>query len=244
MQSDKILSIMRKRGEKGISSEEIAKELGYTHVTSSSKIISQLRAAGHRVLFNKDSKSYTLVEKKESKKEVPAVEVSNTQGSASSSINPDEAKFFKISSKKDKILQYLIRCGKKGADCEELGKISDVSVKNVCFHIHALRRKDMHKITFKNGRYYIKGFDKNPLYNKGTKDLPVASSKAPGIGSIPDLEKVIGDKRLIRDISKIRPEDLPTYMDYLKKILYYTKCALAMFDTYELLDTLTIGDDQ
>lgn len=244
MQADKILEFMRKRGANGVSSEEIAKKLGYVHANSSSKIISQLRAAGHQILFNKDTRRYTLVEEKESE-EVPAMEVPTNPESTPSSVDPSEAKFFKILNKKDKILQYLIRCGKNGADCEELGKVSGVSPKNVCFHIFALRRKDMHKITFKNGRYYIKGAANNPLYNKGTNDLPISGSKGSDeFKTISDLESILGDKRLVRDIGKIRQEDLRTYMDYLKKILYYTQCALAMFDTYKLLDTLTRGDDQ
>jgi hypothetical protein len=118
----------------------------------------------------------------------------------------------------------------------ELSKCSGVSIKNICFHIHDLRNNGV-KIKLNEGRYCIQAGSKHPLYNKGTKELPLINETA-------DIELILGDKRLLKGINKIQPADLPTYMDLLKKIIYYTRCALAMHETTSMLESLTIGGDR
>ena len=249
MRTDETLKYLRKRGADGVSTEELGEKFGFKHSGSASKIINQLRANGHTIEHDRERGVYVLT------KEAPdtensdavdaeleeivdgAVDASNdTEEDPGKNDASDDAIFYKASSKKDKILQYLIKAGKRGGNPAEISKYSGVGSKNVCFHIHALR-KEGHKITTKEGRYFVRANHRNPQYNSGTQDLPVSEIPV-------TLLELLGDKRLVTDIHKLRREELPTYVDFLKKIIFYTKCALAMYETREMLETLTIGEGQ
>lgn len=233
---EEVLKLLKKRGSKGVSVADIAEKFGFARSGSSSKIISQLRQDGHNIDFDTEASVYIIRSEKETSPTDDGVinsVLSNNKASKEDAPHDDDL-FHRVANKKDKILEYLIRAGKDGGDPSELSKYSGVGSKNVCFHIHALR-KDGHNILTKEGRYIIRKNSRNPHYNIGTQDLP--GSEIPV-----DLIELLGDKRLVNDIHKLRREELPVYIDFLKKIIFYTKCALAMFETREMLETLSIGD--
>lgn len=239
---EEVLKLLKKRGQKGVSAVEIAEQFGFVHSGSSSKIIGQLRQAGHDIIHDNEASVYILRAETTSK-DTDFIEKGHNPETEhfkeyvqEEDVPDDDNLFHKLASKKDKILEYLIRAGKAGGDPSELSKYSGVGSKNVCFHIHALR-KEGHKILTKEGRYFIRKNSRNPNYNIGTQDLPL--SEIP-VG----LMDLLGDKRLVNDIHKLRREELPVYIDFLRKIIFYTKCALAMYETREMLETLSIGDGQ
>jgi biotin operon repressor len=242
MRTDDILKLLRRRGEKGVSSQDIADKCGFSRIGSSSKVISQLRAIGHNIEYDKERSLYVLNKKSDPAEEVIPEDAGEFQLTPDddlpitedTTVDPTDAIFFKISGKKDKIREFLLRAGAKGASPRELSKCSGVMLKNICYHIHSLR-KSGEKITLKEGKYIIRANRRNPLYDKGTGDLPDSDIPV-------EVVELLGDKRLINSISKVHPEDLPVYMEHLRKVIYYTKCALAIIETNELLETLTIGD--
>ena len=241
MRNDEILEILRKSGENGISAQDLAKKFKFARVNSICKPINQLRLRGHNIANDRNLGVYILYENDNNSHESqlkvdPITEPINGTADITESDAPSDAKFLKMAGKREKVLEYLIRSGENGAKPIELSKYSGVSVKNICFHIHDLRKSGNH-IKLIEGRYCIQAGKKYPRYNKGTKDLPLTNDTA-------DIELILGDKRLLKGIKKIQPADLPTYMDLLKKIIYYTNCALAMHNTIDMLESLTIGDDQ
>lgn len=243
---EEVLKLLKKRGSKGVSAAEIAEKFGFVRIGSSSKIIKQLRQIGHDIRFDTSASVYILTSEKSpsddwddsigSKVIEKSLRDSVSKENAEEDLPLDDDLFHRVANKKDKILEYLVRAGKVGGDPSELSKYSGVESKNVCFHIHALR-KDGHKIMTKEGRYFIRKNSRTPNYNIGTQDLPVSEIPV-------DLIELLGNKKLVNDIHKLRREELPVYIDFLKKIIFYTKCALAMYETREMLETLSIGDRQ
>lgn len=239
--NDKILNILRDRGEEGISSKDLAKKFNYALIGSVCKPINQLRAAGHNIISDRATGVYRLCEKdtgiqSEEKSTQDNPESQNESVGTDNSETPFDVKLPKKAGKRERVLEHLIRSGDNGATPAELSKWSGVHVKNICFHIHDLRNSG-NKIKLNEGRYCIQASSKHPRLNRGTKNLPVPND-------IADIELILGDKRLLKGIKKIQPADLPTYMDLLKKIIYYTNCALAMHNTIDMIESLTIGDDQ
>jgi biotin operon repressor len=239
MRTDEILKFLRKIGEKGVSSQDIADKCGFARAGSASKVISRLRAQGHDIEHDMKNHIYTLREKPAKVIPEDTGEVEHTSSEVPLVIETtknetDDAVFFKVSGKRDKIREYLLRAGAKGATPKELSKCSGVKTTNVCSHIHSLR-KEGDKIALHDGRYIIRANRKNPIYDKGTESLP--NSDIPV-----EVAELLGDKRLIGSINKVAPADLPVYLEHLRKVIYYTKCALAVIETSALLETLTIGD--
>lgn len=236
MRTKETLTFLRKRGDKGVSTADLSHKFGFERVGSASKLISQLRRDGHKIQYDPEKGVYILIKDTPIEppvEEVPEEELNDTEGSTEGDgATTDEALFFKISTKKEKILESLLRSGPSGATPKELSKISGVNEKNICFHIHALR-KDGYKIRLNEGSYIIRANRNHPSYDKGTKGLP--NSEFPV-----EIASLLGDKRILM-LEKIREEDLPTYIGLLKKIIYYTRCAIAMHDTTEFLENLKIG---
>lgn len=243
MRIDETLKLLRKRGGTGVSSEDIATKFGFKRKGSASKLINQLRAQGHYIKYNKKDGVYILYTRKHEQappsapkvhledivtdNEIPA-EDNNTKAS-------DDALFFRVAGKKDKVLELLLREAPKRVSGIVLAKYAGVMPKNISPHIYALRHTDGHKIISERGYYSIKGNKKNKNYGKGIDNL------TPSHLSV-EVASLLGDKRLISDIHKLNPGELPTYMDFLKKIIFFTKCALAMYETDSMLETITIGD--
>lgn len=236
MRTKETLTFLRRRGDKGVSTAELAKKFGFERVGSASKLISQLRKEGHNIQHDPEKGVYILIKDTPIEKPVEETatetieelnEVPEENGTTS-----DEALYFRISTKKEKILECLFRSGPSGATPKDLSRISGVMEKNVTFHIHSLR-KDGYKIRLDDGKYIIRANRNHPSYDKGTKGLPVSEFPV-------EIASLLGDKRILL-IEKIREEDLPTYIGLLKKIIYYTRCAIAMHDTTEFLENLKIG---
>ena len=125
------------------------------------------------------------------------------------------------------VLSIIKSNSKEGATAEMIAKGVPIKKHNVCGHIHTLR-KDGHKINMHNGRYFLK------------KENINASSYSPKRERIDNdsIFNSIADKKLIAGINKINPEDIETYLDLLKKIIYYTKCAESMIATTQLMDAV------
>lgn len=239
MRTEEALGYLRDSGAKGVSTEELSKKFGYKYTNSVSKVIRQLRAMGHAIDYDKYTGVYVLIDEADvtgetSDSAVPEVFEENPADDPGKT--EEESFFYRVACKRDKLLEYLTRAGKEGGSPADLSKYSGIKPKGICYHIYALRKKG-HSITNKGGRYFIRASNKNPKYNTGTKNLPVSDIPV-------DVLTLLGDKRLINNIHKLRREELPTYMDFLKKIIFYTKCALAMHETHDMLDTITIGEEQ
>lgn len=238
------LTFLRRRKDKGITTAELAQKFGFERSGSASKLISQLRKDGHQIEYNPELGVYILIQdtsRKVSTKKITedveevVVEVDEGEAVAEEEENTataDEKLFFKVSTKKEKVLECLLRSGPAGATPAELSKISGVLERNICFQIHTLR-KDGYKIRLNDGKYIIRANRNHPSYDKGTKGLPTSEIPV-------EMAGLIGDKRILM-LDKIRPEDLPTYVGLLKKIIYYSSCAIAMHNTTEFLEKLTIG---
>jgi biotin operon repressor len=245
MRTEEALKYLRESGAKGVSTEEFSKKFGFKYQNSVSKVIRQLRGMGHAIEYNKDTGVYVLIEEanltdETTKGSVPVdgeIYEENPEGDTEGDTEDakDESFAFRISCKRDKVLEFMTRAGKDGASLADLSKYSGIKSGGIAYHIHALRKMG-HNITNKNGRYFVRANNKNPKYNTGTKNLPISDIPV-------DVLALLGDKRLINNIPKLRKEELPTYMDFLKKIIFYTKCALAMHETRDMLDTITIGDE-
>lgn len=244
MRTDDALRYLRESGAKGVSTEEFSKIFGFKYQNSVSKVIRQLRALGHAIEYNKDTGVYVLIEEAEVKTSDGGVADNSVLGDREIyEENPegntdnanDESFSFRVACKRDKVLEFLTRAGKMGASLADLSKYSGIKTGGIGYHIHALRKMG-HNISNKSGRYFVRANNKNPKYNTGTKNLPISDIPV-------DVLALLGDKRLINNIPKLRKEELPTYMDFLKKIIFYTKCALAMHETRDMLDTITIGDE-
>lgn len=54
------------------------------------------------------------------------------------------------------------------------------------------------------------------------------------------VDNLISDKILFSGINKISPADRAAYVDLLKKIIYYKKCAQSMLETTSILETFSI----
>lgn len=237
MRMKETLTFLKRRGDKGVSTAELAQKFGFERTGSASKLISQLRKEGHNIQHDPEKGVYILIKdtpvepQVEEDTEDTLNEVDDSSKEANG-VTTDEALYFRISTKKEKILECLLRSGPAGATPNELSKISGVAQKNVTFHIHALRT-DGYKIRLNEGKYIIRANRNHPSYDKGTKGLPVSEFPV-------EIASLLGDKRILM-IEKIREEDLPTYIGLLKKIIYYTRCAIAMHDTTEFLENLKIG---
>ena len=236
MRTKETLTFLKRRGDKGVSTAELANKFGFKIVGSASKLISQLRRDGHKIQYDSEKGVYILIKDISIEKPVDEIAADTVEElnkiPEDNGTTSDEALYFKISTKKEKILECLLRSGPTGASPKELSKISGVVEKNICFHIHALR-KDGYKIRLDDGKYIIRANRNHPSYDKGTKSLPISEFPV-------EIASLLGDKRILM-IEKIREEDLPTYIGLLKKIIYYTRCAIAMHDTTEFLENLKIG---
>ncbi len=241
MRTEEALNLLRENGAKGVSTEVFSKKFGYKFQNSVSKVIRQLRALGHAIDYNKDTGIYVLIDEatptdETTKGSVPVDgEIYEESPESGTDDTKEESFSFRIASKRDKVLEFMTRAGKEGASIADLSKYSGIKTGGIAYHIHALRKMG-HNITNRNGRYFVRANNKNPKYNTGTKNLPISDIPV-------DVLTLLGDKRLINNIPKLRKEELPTYMDFLKKIIFYTKCALAMHETRDMLDTITIGDE-
>lgn len=236
MRTKETLTFLKRRGDKGVSTAELANKFGFERVGSASKLISQLRKDGHNIQHDPEKGVYILIKDISIKEFVEEIAEDiiekNSKTPKENSTTSDEALYFRISTKKEKILECLLRSGPNGATPIDLSKVSGVTIKNICFHIHALR-KDGYKIHLDGGRYIIRSSRNHPSYNKGMKSLQVPEFPV-------EVASLLGDKRILM-IEKIREEDLPTYIGLLKKIIYYTRCAIAMHDTTLFLENLKIG---
>lgn len=237
MRTDELLKILRSRGAEGVSTNELANLFGFKLPGSASKLIKQLRAKGYVIERNPETRFYVLIKDLDKPTASPSEDSESPEGVTNEKLIPDnDAKFFKISGKKEKILEILVRAGSTGASTEDISKYSGVSEKNIAGHIHSLRHADGKKIILEGGVYILKGGKKHPLYEKGIEALPVSDNPV-------ELEALLGDKRLLRGISRIpRGTQLATYLDLIQKIIYYTKCALAMHETVDALEALSNGE--
>lgn len=242
MRTDEALKCLRESGTKGITTEELSNKFGFKYQNSVSKIIRQLRERGHAIDYDKNTGIYVLIAEAEVKTSDGGVAGNSVvdreiyeENPDDTEDNDDDALFHRRACKSDKILEYLTRAGKEGASSEDLSKYAGTKSNGIGYHIHVLRKKGF-KILLTEGRYFIKISRKTPRYNIGTKELPPSTIPV-------DILNLLGDKRLVNDIHKLRKEELPTYMDFLKKIIFYTKCALSMHETHDMLDTIKIGDE-
>lgn len=226
MRTDETLEFLRERGNKGVSAEELGEKFGFKISGSSSKLINQLRDAGHNIISDRKLGVYILKEK-------------NAKISKESDTTTIDNSLFKALGKKDRVLECLQRAGTEGASAEELAKHAGIEEKNIAYHIHALRNKDGKKIFLVEGKYCLKApkNNKSASYGKGLEDLPEVTEST-------NFVSIIGNKRLSDGIDKVRPEDKAAYLDLLKKVVYYSKCALAMLEASEMINSITIGDLQ
>jgi len=236
MRTDDLLGMLRKSGTEGLLIQEVAEKFQFKIPGSASKLIKQLRAKGYVIDRNPETKRYILIKDPGvPSKSLP--ETQETPNETGDTMQSEDTTFFKISGKKAKILEVLIRSGSDGASTSDISKYSGVSEKNIAGHIHSLRHTDGMKIQLVDGKYILKGEKKHPLRDKGVEALPESNSLA-------ELEAVLGDKRLIKGVSRIpRGTQLATYMDLIQKIIYYTKCALAMHETIDALEKISNGGE-
>jgi biotin operon repressor len=234
MRTDEALAMLKKQGEKGISTEEFGKKFGFQNPGSISKTIGQLRATGYDITYNKDNAVYVLKNNKadtvESASVTPIEEEPKKDASTPST----------YATKKELILEALLEAGKEGANVEYLAKMSGVNQKNVCFHVHSLRKIDGCKISMIEGRYILKNRPKKP---SALQQFPsdVVPPEIEGRASIEELFSSISDRSLIAGINKINPEDRRSYLELLKKVIYYKKCALSMLETTNIINSINVG---
>lgn len=110
---------------------------------------------------------------------------------------------------------------------------------NICFQIHALR-KEGYKIVLENSRYIIKKGQGHPLYGK---NLPAGATSAVD-ESHAQLASALNDSRLLNGIKKIHEGDRATYLELLRKVVFYRRSALNMLETTEMFNNFAIGVGQ
>jgi biotin operon repressor len=226
MRPEQTLDLLRKKGRKGVSSTELAKKFKFKLEGSSCKIIKQLREEGHDIHRDKVRGVYILIQEK----------VSEETGNSKKVVDVPHLKTY---GKKDKVLECLLKAGTGGTSTEEIAEYAGIDYKNVCSHIHSLRHTNFQKIENKGGLYFLTVPQKSLTPNKGINLTPVNQDNNPI-----DLDKAIGIKTLLKGADNISLEDLPGYMSLVKKVIYYGKCAAAMLETNNVLESLTIGDDK
>jgi biotin operon repressor len=240
---DQVLAFLKERGSGGVSSEEIASKLGLELAGSACKIINRLRKEGYEITHNQ--KIYTLISQpsKASPGTPPLNQIADIavppQTEAKADQKPDMlADTIKTKSKKNKVLEYLLAQGTEGASASDITKHSGVAEQSICFQIHVLR-KGGNKIIHQDGKYFLKKVQ-DSIYGKALRANVTSAANDPQA----KLATALNDPKLLSGINKINPEDRTSYLDLLKKIIYYRRCALNMLETTEMLNNITIGVGQ
>lgn len=229
------LQLLKKRGDKGVSTEELAKKFNYGNRNSASKLMWLLRADGHKIQYDKGKGVHIL---KENNKKIYHTEVrskdmietikKDSENSDDIRIkSPAELAGMRPDTRKALAYNMLVSRGKEGATPEEIANVSDTKRDNVCYQIHALRRDIGCKIEMVSGRYILKN-----------RNLPTYGSNAITVSDSDNILNKIGNKKLVMGIHKVRAEDQEAYLDLLRNIIYYTKCAESMLETTQLLDAV------
>lgn len=239
-----VLKLLKEQGEKGITTKQIANIFRFKKIGSTSKIIWYLKKDGFNINYDTEKKAYVLENSDKVIKQMPtknALQVITKNDSQTTSEN-EQQKDFSIytptthkndKSKKELVLQCLTAFEANGVSALEIAKHTGIMLKNICFHIYSLRRYNNYKILFKEGRYYLSS--KSDHIKNISKHLLAPTEEAP------NLFEALNDKRLVQGIEKINAEDRASYIDLLKKIIYYRKCALGMLDTTQLLEDMNLG---
>jgi len=228
MRTQETLDILRERGANGIKAEELSTKFGHVIPGSVSKLITLLRAKGHTIISDR-AVGYVLtkeniiteaprVKRPYNRKEKPAEDSGGTV--------PEHKKY--------QILEVIRAAGAAGSNPSDLAKVAAIKERSVCYHIHILR-KEGHSILFKGGMYVLKGSKRV----RPPESSPVSANVQNDAVDLKDIADTIGNKRLIQGINKIKNADKPAYVDLLRKIFYYTRCATAMLDTNVYFETLT-----
>lgn len=240
----KTLQLFKKREGKGVTTLELARKFGYNNRNSASKLIWLLRQEGHEIDYDNKKGIFVLISnnKTNSKKTSKPVITSSENNNIKS---PAELIGLNNDTKKGIVYNMLINRGKEGASVEELAVKAGLKKENVCYHIHVIRRDVGCKINMINGRYIIK--NRNIPTNESNNTSPskestfytmsaAYKSKDITISDPDNILNKIGNKKLVMGIHSIRQEDLESYLDLLKNIIYYTKCAESMLETTQLLN--------
>lgn len=232
------LQLLKKRGEEGVSTEELAKKFGYNSRNSAGKLMWLLRRGGHKINYDKKNRIFVLVNGKITNDVKKSLKKVNQKGSIKDDIDniddtdiviksPAELAGVPPNTKKGLIYNLLVSRGKEGATPEELSKCSGTKRKNVCYQIHAIRKSIGCKIEMVKDKYTLK-----------SRNVSSYGSNTVTVSETDHILDKIGNKKLIMGIHKIRPEDHESYLDLLKNIIYYTKCAENMIETTELLNAV------
>jgi DNA-binding transcriptional ArsR family regulator len=233
---EELLDILKKRGEQGISSKEIAKRFKYNNFGSGSKLIYQLRRLGHHIEHFPDRGVYVFHDNstKKIKKEINTEIVEEAPEQTPETVvseedsTPKKEKNF-VGTKKDYILQLLIEKDKEGASAHELASLTGIKIGTISYHIHSLRKREKLKIVNINGRYILKS-KKVPFSDN------FSSLKAPSEN--PELDKlldILNDRELINGFKSISPEDMESYLNLIKNVAYYRQCALNLVNTSKII---------
>lgn len=248
--ADEVFALLKKKGQDGATATDIAKRFGFKVNGSACKLIIQLRSQGHNIQ-NLNGR-YTLINDAEHKIETPtiedAVEPDTTPSNKLSDIKPDQElnsvpvttipdsnPTFTSTRKYERVLETLIHYSETGATAAELAKYSGVEERNICYHIHTIR-KNGNKIDLREGKYILK-----KLHGQtSVRNLPMTVTQAE-FDPNAKLAAALNDNRLYKGIDKVSPEDKSTYMDLIKKVVYYRQCALNLLETAEMLNTKIMG---
>ena len=244
---DSLIASLRKKGEEGMSSKAIAKKFGYSRTDSSSKMIFLLRRDGYNIEYNTERQVYVLIEKADEEPSEETDEVTEVTSEETPEVDhtgedtPEEEEDAQIidtgrpGNKRTAVLSVLLKNGKEGATPKELAKRAKLRVANICYHIHALRKKDGLKIENIDGKYYLKS---RKIRLNGKAVSPSSNGSAEPLTDEDQLIELINDKELVRGLKIIQPEDLPYYLDLIKKVIYHRQAALSLVKTAELLTKL------
>lgn len=221
MRSDQLLSKLKKRGQKGLRAEEIAKLFKFERSGSSNKIINILRKEGN--IIEQDYRGGPYIYRG----------TEANKGTENEEIIEEEettiAEEKKGGNKRDSISDIMKQNIKFGITADEIAEQCDISPKTVSYHIHGLRHKDGYTINLINGRYFIN--TKRSYIKSSSKNQDNIEPSNPSV----TLEIELNDKELYQGIQMIRPCDINNYMDLLYKIIYYKGCAKSMINTNKVM---------
>lgn len=220
---EEILDLLKSRGEEGFSVKEIASSLGYKNRVSVNKAVWLVKKEGHDVYFDKSRKVYVLNGSKAHSPNRPDLTAATKK----------RRNFVKESIKE--LLQESSSSG--GCTPKELAQAAGIKEKNVCYHIFSLRHKDNMKIVLNKGKYILKSRSNNSSVIVRPRTDVKSSTKE--VNPINDnrsaLEKELNDKRLLNGLSVIQSEDMDSYLDLLKKMVFYRRCAIGLLETTEMI---------